>query len=157
MIKQTIAAGAIAASLALAGCAGPNPYQPAAWGGNQAGGTVVGGVAGGLLGAAVGGTGATVVGATLGAVLGNQIGYSMDAQAQQRAYYAAESAFDSGQPVQWRDPRGTYYGEVVPYDPYYRGPEMCRDFLHTMFVNGRREVVRGTACEMADGSWRVVG
>ncbi|WP_137390014.1 glycine zipper domain-containing protein [Rhodoligotrophos defluvii] len=156
MIKMTIVPITLAGAIALAGCAGPNPYQPQAWGGNQAAGTVVGGVAGGLIGSAVGGTGATVVGAALGAILGNQVGYSLDAQAQARAYYAAEAAFDSGRPQRWDDPRG-YYGEVVPYDSYRRGPELCRDFTHTMFVNGRREVIRGTACQLADGSWSVVG
>ncbi|WP_342642958.1 glycine zipper domain-containing protein [Rhodoligotrophos ferricapiens] len=156
MIKMTVASLTLAGAVALAGCAGPNPYQPQAWGGNQAAGTVVGGVAGGLIGSAVGGAGATVVGAALGAVLGNQVGYSLDEQARARAYYAAEAAFSSGRRQRWDDPRG-YYGEFIPEETYYRGPEMCRDFSHRMFVNGRREVVHGTACQLADGSWRVVG
>lgn len=155
MIKMTVGPVVLAGMVALAGCAGPNPYQPQAWGGNQAAGTVVGGVTGGLIGSAVGGTGGAVLGATLGAVLGNQVGYSLDAQAQQHAFYAAEAAFDTGQPQRWNDPRG-YYGEVVPEHPYYRGPERCRNFTHRMYVNGRQEVVNGTACELADGSWRIV-
>jgi surface antigen len=157
MIRKSLAAIALAGTVGLAGCAGPHPFEPQAWGGNQAAGTVVGGVAGGLIGSAVGGAGATVLGATLGAVLGNQVGFSLDEQARSRAYYAADHAFRSGQPQRWDDPRGGYYGEVVPEHPYYRGPERCRNFTHRMFVNGRHEVVRGTACELADGSWRVVG
>lgn len=156
MNKASIAAALFATAM-LAGCADPYGPNPAHWGTGQAAGTVVGGVAGGLLGSAVGGTGATVLGAALGAVLGNQIGYSMDEQARARAYYAANQAFVTGRPQRWEDPDGPYYGQVMPGDEYYRGRELCRDFTHRLYVNGRQEVVHGTACQLADGSWRVVG
>ena len=49
------------------------------------------------------------------------------------------------------------YGEVVPMAPYRRGPQDCRDYTHTIYINGRPEVMRSTACRNPDGTWRNVG
>lgn len=141
---------AIIAGLTLTGCAG----DP--WGPSQTAGTVVGGVTGGLLGSAVGGTAATAIGAALGAVIGSEIGRQLDEASRQRAYYAAEEAFASGRPTSWESPDSPARGRVVPSERYRYRNDICRDFTHTIWVDGRREVIEGTACEMADGSWRIV-
>lgn len=141
----------LALALALAGCA-----NQGGWGPRQTTGTVVGGVAGGLLGSVAGGTAATAIGAALGAVLGSEVGRQLDEQAQQQAYYATREAVYSGRPQSWDYAPNSASGRVVPGDTYRSDGRMCRDFSHTINVQGRREVVHGTACQLADGSWRIV-
>ena len=38
--------------------------------------------------------------------------------------------------------------------PYQRGGTDCRDYTHTIYINGRPETARGTACRQPDGTWR---
>lgn len=140
--------------LLLAGCANSGP--------KETGGAVIGGVAGGLLGNTIGhGKGraaATILGAALGAVVGGAVGRNLDDADRERAYYAADRSFRSGREATWRNPNNGHRGRFVP-QPSYRDDsnQMCRDFEHTIWVDGEPEVVEGTACEMRDGSWRVVG
>lgn len=139
----------------LAGCsAGAGPKETS--------GAVIGGVAGGLLGNTIGhGNGraaATVLGAALGAVVGGSVGRSLDDADRERAYQAAELSFRSGREASWENPRSGNRGRFVPRRAYRNDDDrMCRDFDHTIWVDGEPELVEGTACEMADGSWRVVG
>ncbi len=125
-------------------------------------GAVIGGVAGGLLGNTVGhGQGraaATLLGAALGAVVGGAVGRNLDDVDRQRAYYAAQRSFETGRRQYWDNPKTGHRGEFVPRRSYARnGYGMCRDFEHTIWVRGEPEMIEGTACEMADGSWRIVG
>jgi len=151
---KAFAATACIAAL-VAGCseyAGPK----------ETSGAVIGGVAGGLLGNTVGrGQGraaATILGAALGAVVGGAVGRNLDDVDRQRAYYAAQRSFETGRRQYWDNPKTGNRGEFVPRRPYrHSGYDMCRDFEHTIWVRGEPEMIEGTACEMADGSWRIVG
>lgn len=143
---------AVALSLGLSACAN-----------NQENGAVVGAVAGGLLGHTVGkGSGkvlATVAGAVIGGIVGSEIGKRMDQQDRQLAQQAELAALERGQSgvsTPWRNPDNGRYGEVVPSRPYRRGPDDCRDYTHTVWIDGQREVLRGTACRNEDGTWRNV-
>ena len=143
---------AIALSLGVTACAN-----------KQEGGTVVGAVAGGLIGNQFGkGSGkvlATVAGAVVGGLVGSEIGKSMDKQDQilaQQAELAALERGQSGQATPWRNPDNGRYGEVVPSKPYRRGPDDCRDYTHTIYIDGRPQSMRGTACRNGDGTWRNV-
>jgi len=125
---------------------------------------VVGAIAGGVLGNAAGRGGgkpaATILGAVLGGIVGSEIGRSMDKQDRILAQQAELAAFErgrSGEPVAWRNPDNGRYGEVVPGAAYRRGPQDCRDYTHTIYIDGRPQVVRGTACREPDGTWRAVG
>ncbi len=125
---------------------------------------VVGAVAGGLLGNAAGRgggrAGATIVGAVLGGIVGSEIGRSMDRQDRilaQQAELAALERGNSGVVVPWRNPDNGRYGEVLPGEPYRRGPQDCRDYTHTVYIDGRPQVMRNTACRNPDGTWRNVG
>ncbi len=146
---------ALAGSLAGCGPNGPNKADT---------GTVVGAVAGGLLGNTVGkGKGkilATVAGAFVGGVVGNSIGRSLDEQDRalaQKAEYTALERGQSGVAQTWRNPDNGRYGEVVPSKPYRRGSNDCRDFTHTVYIDGQPQAMRGTACRNPDGTWRNVG
>jgi surface antigen len=140
----------------LVGCGPDGPSK-------QDSGLVVGAVAGGLLGSAVGrGNGrifSTALGAVVGGIVGSEIGRSMDKQDRILAQQAELAAFEqgpTGKAVPWRNPDNGRYGEVVPGSPYRRGPDDCRDYTHTIYIDGRPQTMRGTACRNSDGSWRSV-
>jgi surface antigen len=142
-----------------AACAN-DPYSP-----NQNAGAVAGAVTGGALGAVLGGrgTGSRLAGAAIGAaaggLLGSAIGASLDAQDRQRAYAAEMQALEGGAPgapVGWRSDHTAYYGTIVPGPFIDRSGRRCREFSHTIYINGRPEVARGVACRNYDGTWEIV-
>lgn len=142
------------ASLLLAGCSGTGNLS------REDTGLGVGAVAGGLLGSTVGRGGgqvaATVVGAVIGGVIGSQIGRDMDDRdrrlAEQAEYDALERG-SSGRSRVWRNEENGHYGEIVPSRPYRRSGYHCRDYAHTVYMRGRPETLRGTACRNPDGTW----
>jgi surface antigen len=131
---------------------------------NQGTGLVLGSIAGGLVGNQFGKGGgnvaATVAGAVVGGIVGSEIGKSLDERDRryaQEAEYEALERGQSGVSRQWRDPDTGHYGEVVPSRPYKRGVADCRDYTHTVYIDGRPKQMRGTACRGSDGSWKSVG
>jgi surface antigen len=127
-------------------------------------GLLMGGVAGGIVGNQFGkGKGnvlATVAGAVVGGLVGSEIGRSMDQRDRQLAQEAELEALErgnSGVARQWRNPDNGRYGEVVPSKPYKKGPSDCRDYTHTIYMDGRPQQMRGTACRNSDGTWQNVG
>jgi surface antigen len=153
-MSKIAVSGVLAVALLLAGCGpeGPNKADT---------GLAVGAIAGGLLGSTVGGGGgriaATMVGAVVGGIVGSEIGRSMDRQDRilaERAEFDAFERGDAGRPVRWRNSENGRYGEVVPMEPYRRGSFDCRDYTHTIYIDGRPQTMRGTACRNPDGTWR---
>lgn len=170
MKKQIVALSMVA--LMLAGCAEPNGrYDDVFSGGStsedifskQNVGTLLGGAAGAWAGSNIGkGNGnivATAAGGVLGALLGNQVGRGLDERDEllvgQTTYKALETA-PSNQPMAWRNPDNGRYGEVVAQPVYQNNNGSCRDFTQTIFVDGRAETARGTACRNPDGTWKVM-
>ncbi len=127
-------------------------------------GTVVGAVAGGVLGNQFGkGAGrvvGTMAGAVVGGIVGNEIGRSLDQRDRQLAQQAEMDAWERGppgRPVRWRNPDNGRYGEIVAEDYYERGGSRCRNFVHKVWIDGRPQSMRGTACRNPDGTWTQVG
>lgn len=123
-------------------------------------GTAVGAVAGGLLGSAIGkGNGKIVgglVGAVAGGIIGSEIGKSLDQQDRMLAQRAEMDALErgqSGRAIAWRNPDNGRYGEVIPSQPYRRGQSDCRDYTHKIYIDGRPQAMKGTACRNPDGTW----
>jgi surface antigen len=144
-----LATAGLVALMVLAGCES-----------KQDGGTVVGAVAGGVIGSQFGrGSGrvaSTIAGAVIGGIVGNEIGKSLDVRDRQLAQQAEMDAWErgqSGRPVRWRNPENGRYGEVIPEAPYRRGSIDCRDYVHRVYIDGRPQAMRGTACRNADGTW----
>lgn len=142
------------AELVLAGCqSGPK----------QTFGTFAGGATGALIGSQFGsGSGrlaATALGATIGAMVGSEIGRQLD-EADQRALYDAQYRAleygNPGTPVAWKNPKSGHYGEVVPGPGYKVNVSDCRDYTSTIYIGGQPQVVRGTACRQADGTWKPI-
>ena len=144
----------------LAGC-GSTASTPSL--NNQTGGTMLGAVGGGLIGSQVGkGKGKWVgaaVGAVAGGLAGNVIGAKLDERDRLLADKAEHDAFENGRtgkPVAWRNPNNGRGGEIVPEAPYRQGSGYCRQYTHKIFIDGRSEAMRGTACRNPDGTWRNV-
>ncbi len=157
--SRFVAVALVAAT--MAGCAG-DPYSPTP---RQDSGALTGALLGGVLGAAVGGRGVgnrlagAAVGAIAGGLVGSAVGASMDEQDRQMAYAAEMQALEYGAPgvaVGWRSERTRYYGSIVPGPYYVVDARRCRAYTHTIFINGRPESARGTACRGADGRWIAV-
>ena len=130
---------------------------------NQEGGTAIGAITGAIIGNQFGkGSGkvaATLAGAVVGGIVGNEIGRKLDQRDRELARQAEYDAWESGpprQPVRWRNPDNGRYGEIIAEDYYYRGPQRCRDFLHRVWIDGRPQTMRGTACRNPDGTWTQV-
>jgi surface antigen len=124
------------------------------------GGMIVGAAAGGIVGNQIGrGKGnilATVAGAVVGGIVGSEIGRGLDQRDREFAQRAELSALErgrTGQRTEWRNPDNGRYGEVIPLEPYRRGEQDCRDYTHKVFIDGRPQAMRGTACRNPDGTW----
>ena len=147
-------------SVWLSACAN-DPYS----GPKQDAGTVLGAITGGLIGSNFGGgtsghVAGALAGAAVGGVLGNAIGASLDARDRERAYAAQIQAIQYGEPgapIGWRSPDSGRYGTVVPGPPYQANGLTCREFSHTIYIDGRPQTARGTACRNPDGTWTPVG
>jgi surface antigen len=148
----------IAMGLWLAACAG-TPDGP---GPRENTGTLLGAGTGALLGAAVagGGTGDRMAGAAIGGLvgglIGNRIGASLDERDKRLAYEAEMRALESGPsgaPVGWRNPDSGRYGSVVPGPAYVQNGRNCRAYTETIYIDGRPQTARGTACRNPDGTW----
>ena len=142
----------------LAACAS-NPDAP-----KENTGTFVGGLTGALIGSQIGGStrsrvAAAVAGGVIGAMIGNRIGAAMDDEDKQRAYAAQIEALEQGPPgapVAWRNPDSGRYGSIVPGPQYDQQGLKCRQYTHTIYIDGRPQTARGAACRNPDGSWSPV-
>jgi len=154
-IIAVLLAGASLAACAGGTIGGPKDYT----------GTLVGAGAGALIGSQIGGdTRARVVGAVggalIGGLIGNRIGAAMDDEDKKRAYAAQMQALESGPsgaPVAWRNPDSGRYGNIVPGPAYQQQGMTCRPYTHTIYIDGRPQVARGSACRNPDGTWQPVG
>src|SRR5262245_17431606 len=145
--------------LSLAACAS----NPQGAGPNEGAGTFVGAFTGAVVGSQFGRGGGRVVGAVAGAaiggLIGNRIGAALDEEDRQRAYAAQMQALDNGAPgapVGWRNDETGRYGTVVPGPAYQRNAMTCRQYTHTVYIDGRPQAARGTACRQPDGTWMAV-
>jgi surface antigen len=141
----------------LAGCAGDTRFASAP---NEGEGTAFGMLTGTAVGSQFGrGSGrvsATVAGAAIGGLIGNKIGAALDEQDRMRAYEAQMHALDNGSagaPVSWRNDESGRHGTVVPGPIYQRNSRDCRQYTHTVFIEEKPQVARGTACRSLEGAW----
>jgi surface antigen len=74
------------------------------------------------------------------------------ARALEAEYKALETS-PGGQKVIW-DGSGGMHGEVVAATPYQVGSQNCRQYSHSISVNGGAPLIaRGAACRNPNGSW----
>jgi len=124
-------------------------------------GMVVGGAGGAVAGQAIGGNDptarvlGTITGVIIGAAVGGYLGSLWDDYDRKQASYALENGRDN-KPVAWRNPNTNSENTVTPVRTYYEpSGTPCREFTQTIYIDGKKEVGRGTACRQPDGTWRI--
>jgi surface antigen len=156
--NKTRVAIVLGAAALLAACAGdPETGR----GPKENTGTLLGALGGAAIGSAFGGgtsghIAGALIGAGAGALIGNRIGAALDDEDKKRAYEAEMNALErgpSGAPVGWRNPDSGRYGSVVPGPSYVQEGRNCRAYTETIYIDGRPQTARGTACRNADGTW----
>jgi surface antigen len=93
----------------------------------------------------------------LGGFVGNPLASALGEEAAQRALETQLTTLDNGRagsPVDWS--AGASRGEVTPGPLYRVNSYECRDYTHQIWVGGRAQSARGTACRQSDGNWRPV-
>jgi surface antigen len=134
----------LASVLALGGCASSNSRSS----------SLVGSFAGGA--SAGRNAGIAAIGTGL---VGGPMGASLDPSDRRLALEAEYQALEytlAGKPVSWTGTNGGVAGEVVAYQPYRVGSQDCRQYMHTVNVEGRSQTLRGAACRNEDGSWSLL-
>ncbi len=127
-------------------------------------GTVLGAGLGALAGSQMGsGKGKLVmvaIGALGGAFAGGQLGKSLDDVDRIKANQTQQKTLENnkdGVSSTWNNPNTGHTGRVTPTKTQkVASGEYCREYEHEITVDGRQEVVKGTACRQPDGSWRVI-
>jgi surface antigen len=79
------------------------------------------------------------------------LGQSLSGAGKAAANKAELAALASGERKTWRGDDGSY-GYVAPT----AGTGDCRDFTHTVYINGRPQIGTGKACRSGD-SWKLNG
>lgn len=142
-------------ALTLAGCAADSGA-----GSRQVEGTTLGAITSSLFSTSQGSSSANgVTGSVGGGILSGPVGASLDDRDRRRAAAAEKQALEQGQPgepVGWRGGAGRH-GTVVPGVDYDIRGIRCRDYSHSIYVDGRPQTSRTTACRNPDGSWSPVG
>ena len=152
-LKTKVVGVVCALSLLLGACSGPS-------GPRTSDGVFLGALTGALIGAGANrGPGGAIAGAVIGGLIGGAIGNALDGEDRRRAYDAEPRALEAegpGAPVSWRGVRGAY-GTIVAGPPYaYQTYQRCREYTHTVYVNGQPQTARGVACRNPDGTWTQV-
>lgn len=153
ILRRTAAAAALV--LGLAACEGGQGLDSGTIG------TIGGAAGGGLIGSQIGsGTGqlaATAIGTLVGALAGREVGRQLGDEGGSRAASAERQALASNETITWNNPQTNAYGSVNPQNTYTNADgQLCRDYTHSITVNGRQETARGTACRQSDGTWRLM-
>ena len=104
---------------------------------------------------------ATAVGTLLGAYLGDEIGKSLGRADQLYMRQAEQQALVApvGDTIAWSNSDSGNSGTVTPVrEGTHRDTGLyCREFHQRVTVGGRSEEAYGTACQLADGTWQIVG
>lgn len=82
----------------------------------------------------------------------------LSTSAQKRATETEVRALEFGRtgiPIAWKD--GKSRGEVTPGAPYQVNASSCRDYTHSVSIDGGPPVSgRATACRQANGTWQTI-
>jgi surface antigen len=97
--------------------------------------------------------------AAISGLIGNRIAAALGDTDRERAYAAQIQALESGQsgaPVNWSNPDSSRRGTVVPGPEYRQAGATCRSYTHTVYIDGRPQSARRTACRNSDGTWNPI-
>lgn len=119
--------------------------------------TTKGGDSSGFFGSSKPTASATFISALQGGIVG-RTGIELSDSDKQRALEAEYRALEGagvGQPVVWSGRNVS--GKVIAAAPYQVGSQNCRQYTHTLTVEGKETIARGSACRNDNGSWSPLG
>jgi surface antigen len=130
---------------------------------NQTIGSVIGGLGGAAVGSQFGeGRGRTlaiIAGGLAGTIIGGTLGSNLDANDARMSQNTAQQALSNnsvGQTSSWNNPSSGNSGTITPQGSYQTASGNCRQFEQTVTTaDGQLRTGYGTACQQADGSWRI--
>lgn len=97
-----------------------------------------------------------LIGKLNGGLIGQGIGRALEPEERKLAleaeYHALEEA-PGGEATAWQSPDRAVSGKVVAAPPYQVGSQNCRQYTHSVTINGAVREARGAACRNGDGSW----
>ncbi len=158
-MKKAILSLTLVSALALGACENTMGGMGTKQAVGTGGGAILGGLAGSQIGSGSGRLWATGAGVLLGALVGSEIGSSLDNADKAMAQQANQRALSSpiGQQISWNNPNSGNYGYVTPLnDGRDAGGNYCREYTQTIYVGGQSQTGKGTACQQADGTWKIV-
>jgi surface antigen len=129
----------------------------------QLGGGVLGAIAGSHFGKGRGKLFGVAIGALAGSFLGGALGRQMDERDRQLAQNTMQDTLERAPDRQvqgWRNPNNNHAGrfQVTRTQEIPSSHQVCRDYVHTVIIDGREEEVHGRACRNtydAHGTWMV--
>lgn len=130
---------------------------------NEQSGGLIGAGLGAFIGHALGGDSRTgrvasaTFGGLFGAAIGSEIGRQMDERDRLMHQRARYYALRDNRPARWDNPETGNEGWVTPGPGYREQGRYCREYQQTIIVGGRPVEGYGTACQMPDGSWKILG
>lgn len=93
---------------------------------------------------------ATPVAAPLvGGLVAGPLGQSLSESDREKGWAAEIAALEGGKRASWRGDKGNY-GFVEPG----AASGSCRDYIHTIYLDGRPQRASGKACKASDGNWQ---
>ena len=93
-------------------------------------------------------------------VVGKNTGHQLNQEELRQALKAEFEALEyspAGQPVEWKNPVTGNSGMVTASKTYDVGTSNCRQYVHTLNVDGETKTALGTACKEQDGNWVPLG
>jgi len=93
------------------------------------------------------------ISALQGGIVG-RTGAALSASDRSRALEAEYRALEGaagGEAITWKGDDAN--GQVVANAPYQVGTQNCRQYRHTVTMNGRDMTARGAACRNSNGTW----
>ena len=86
-------------------------------------------------------------------VVAGPVGSSLNEADRRVAADAQYDALEKGQRKSWKSKAGTAFGFVEPG----ASNGGCREYSHTVYIDGRPQTGKGEGCRQPDGSWRLTG
>ena len=99
------------------------------------------------------------IGEIEGSRVGTWIGPTLSSREQGVAIAAEYQALEygrNGQITRWQSDQTDARGEISVGSSYQVNRLDCREYTHRIFIGGRAQVARGTACRQPSGLWRIV-
>ena len=101
-----------------------------------------------------------ILGMEGGGLIGGEFGAALSRRQKRiaiEAEYKAPESSNAGNGVWWQDAGSGRTGTGRAAQPYRVGSQDCRQYTHTIQINGTPREARGTACRNEDGSWMLLG